>query len=355
MSNKDIGSSFYEIQPNDPEYKALETQKVDFQAHHAYYYSGRNAILAILEDITSNNDVNAIWLPSYYCDTVINLITFHFNNIRYYPINPFEFDIDIDITAFSAVNDIVILNNFWGLSTFRYPENKSSRAIVIEDHSHGWLSKQCLNSKADYCVVSLRKNYPIPLGAIAWKPDANRGKLTHRDNIDPSILEAYDKFSRSLSLKRQYIKNQAKEVKSEYLRLLNEGENLLNHSNSYMAPDASLVNTIEELCCLNPNLIKNKHFQLVKDTINDCKHFKIVQRQSFTPFGLLLLFKDKVKFDSIKQWLISQNIYPAHLWPNIESDLEWKYLLNLHLDFRYNIEDMSYLVEKINIWIKNNV
>jgi len=48
--------------------------------------------------------------------------------------------------------------------------------------------------------------------------------------------------------------------------------------------------------------------------------------------------------------MVSHNIYPAHLWPNNTIKLDWKYVLNIHVDFRYSLNDMDYIIETINHW-----
>ncbi|TJY33435.1 hypothetical protein [Pontimicrobium aquaticum] len=354
MSNKDIGSCFYELKPGDPEYKALTQNVVQLKHSFAFYYSGRNAFLAVFNDIESKTTINKIWLPSYYCDTVVNLINSNFKNVAYYNIDPFHFESDIDVTEFASKDDIVILNNFWGLSTFKDYSNIKEKPIIIEDHTHGWLSKQSLNSNADYCICSLRKTYPIPLGAITWMPNSNSKQTPYKDAKDTAIIKAYLSFNNSMKLKRAFIKKD-KNTKDEYLDLLNNGESILCESNSYNKPNNELLDQINKYLAFNPNIVKANNFNQIIGSINKTHKFKILKREGFTPFGLLLLFKSEKLFISFKNWLISNNIYPAHLWPNTKTESEWKYLFNLHIDFRYNIEDISYLVEKINIWIKNNV
>ena len=60
--NRDIGSSFYDLHENDKEFLVLNETKTKFIQNYNYYYSGRNAILAILKKITKNQIINSIWL-----------------------------------------------------------------------------------------------------------------------------------------------------------------------------------------------------------------------------------------------------------------------------------------------------
>jgi len=351
--NKEIGSNFYLLESKDPEYKLLEQNKISLDVNdYSFYYSGRNALLAIIEKIKATNTIETIWLPYYYCYTISDLINHHFSNIKYYKVSPFEFTKTIDITSFSNKNDIVILNNFWGLSTFDYPQ--TDRAFTIEDHTHGWLSNQSLNSKADYCFASLRKVYPIPLGSVVWSPNTKKKLDYYQDTADEKIENAYQMIEDSMLLKRQFIKNQSL-VKPEYLLSFIQGESLLSFSENYIKPKAETIDLIKSFFTLDPNPVKSQNLKCILQHIEPSKHFKIIQKEGVTPFGLLLLFRNYQVFDSFRIWLISNQIFPAHLWPNNKVLLKWKYLLNIHVDFRYDIDSMSYLVEKINVWVKNNV
>ncbi len=353
--NRDIGSSFYKLFDDDFEYHALKSNTVDFNFEYDIYYSGRNAILALLKKIEKSQSIETIWLPEYYCDTVTNLLNKNFKSVKRYALNPFEFDSKPNIEDFANKNDVVFLNNFWGLSSFNYKLNKIERPIIIEDHSHGWLSKQSLQSQADYCICSLRKTYPIPLGAIVWKPSSDKSLNFYEDTTDVNIQEAFRKFSKSMELKRHFIKEHNQNVKSDYLAIVNEGESLLSNSNNYTKPKQDFFELIEPFIHLDPNLIKKNHLNYAFKNLEESEHFKIIKREGYTPFGLLALFKNEKMFLSFKQHLIHYNIYPAHLWPHNNLASKWKYLYNIHVDFRYNIEDIGYLVEKINIWSKNNV
>ncbi len=353
--NREIGSSFYSLANGDKELTVLKQQSNIIKAPLAYFYSGRNAIHAILNEIFIAGRRCTIWLPSYYCDTVVNLIENHFNNVAYYPVNPFEFDHSVNIEAFAKPNDVIIINNFWGLSSFNHKSDTKHNIIIVEDHSHGWLSEQCLNSNADYCFSSLRKTYPIPLGAVVWKPKSKKPFNHYNIANDEAVLSAHTNLNTSLTLKRQYIKNNGEKVKNTFLKHLYKGEQDLNNSQDYTKPDLNLEQLLKSFVHIDPNAIKNENLAFITKKINPSKHFKVLNKKGHTPFGLLLVFKNINTFNAFKICMINQNIYPAHLWPNTTINGTWKYLLNIHIDFRYDIEDMSYLVEKINLWTKNNV
>ena len=352
MSNREIGSTFYELTSTDVEFELLSKSKRDVSKLSLnYFYTGRNAFVAVMNDIMSRQKYNSIWLPKYYCDTVIKLFQNNYNNIRFYDIDPFSFNVEIDVIAFASPNDIVILNNFWGLSSFK-DYNDILLPIIIEDHSHGWLSKASLNSKADYCICSLRKTLPIPLGAIAWC--TNRNFIPKYDELEVEIDQSYQYFETSFRLKREFLQSNLKS-KEDFLELSSKAENLLNLSKKVSKPKDSHITLWKKYLEFDTNIIKKRNLDYMQRSLEITNKFKVVKRNDYIPFGLLLAFKNESNFNSLKKWLISHSTYPAHLWPGMKNSGEWKFLLNIHIDFRYNIEDMCYLVEKINKWIKNDV
>ncbi len=348
--DKNIGSSFYKLKKEDKEFEVLSNHKVHFTHHVTHYYSGRNAIYALLEEITSTKSIRTIWLPNYYCHNVKNSITKNFEIIKFYEINPFEPDSGFNFENFTSVNDIIILNNYWGLYDYNYSDNPKTRAIVIEDHSHGWLSKQCIHSKADYCIASIRKAYPIPLGAITWRPKLKKIAF-YENGQDVAMEKAYEYLKASLSSKRNFIKTNVTDSAKKHLAYLAKGENCITESNSYVLPKSKVIDDINKYMFFDPNEIKQINLDFLYNKLQETKTFKVIRRNGFTSFGLLLLFNNLEDFTDFKTYLIKQNIFPANLWPSNNLDLEWKYFYNIHVDFRYTIDDMAFLAETINNWI----
>jgi len=353
--NRDIGSSFYTLHENDSEYKALKEHQVSLSENYSLYYSGRNALLAILKHIESLQEIQTIWLPNYYCDTVVNMVQKNYASIQFYDVNPFdEFDKTVDFNVFSKPEDVVILNNFWGLSSFEYDIDRDASPIIIEDHTHGWLSKESLNSKADYCISAIRKYYPIPTGGMAWMPRTKEPFNFYKETIDKHIQQSWSSFNQSMNLKRQFIKKGNTSLKQQYLSFLKEADVLLSKSNTYTEPKADHKKLLNAYISLNPNSIKESHLQYIYKNAQESKQFKVIKRRDFLAFGLLVLFKNKDLFNDFKSHMIANAIYPAHLWPNNTINLEWQYILNIHVDFRYTLKDMDYIIETVNNWINTN-
>lgn len=350
---REIGSSFYQLLDTDKEFEVLKKSELKTNLHFRLYNSGRSALFALFEEILQNNTIQTIWLPEYYCHNVLNFLKRNYSSIKLYYINPFNYKADLNFQRFAKNGDIIVLNNYFGLFEYDYNPKSKNRPIIIEDHSHAWLSKQSLNSKADYCICSVRKTYPIPGGGVTWIPKAKSDSDFYQDAKDESFIKAFKSLSNSLSKKRDFLKEN-KGDKEDYLTLLAEGESFITASNSYVKPNNSLLKYLKTYIKLDPNKVKSENLNYILPKLSKSNHFKILKRKGFAPFGLLLLFSNETVFSNFKSHCIKNGIYPANLWPNNDLKTRWKHFFNIHIDFRYNFEDMDYLATIINDWIKQN-
>lgn len=207
------------------------TSNAHFLGAHELFYAGRYAIKYVIHGILEHQHINAIWIPNYYCPFVKNWLEQEFESITYYDIDPFDATSKIDWSLFTA-NDIVIANNYWGLKEHQIPNGE--RPIVIEDHSHGWLSKGCMDSQADFCIASLRKTLPIPLGGIAWKPVKSKCSIPLKPLEKNNIAIETNPMLQSWALIDSAMETKAtcnkEEEKSVFLQQYSQGEVLLRNT-----------------------------------------------------------------------------------------------------------------------------
>ncbi|MEP0213481.1 MAG: hypothetical protein ABJD66_09730, partial [Cellulophaga sp.] len=299
---------------------------------------------------------STIWLPKYYCQHVTNWLQQNFSNINFYSINAFcKTEEQLRILDFATENDIVILNNFWGVFEYQLPTTKK-KPVIIEDHSHGWLSTGCLQSKADYCFASLRKTLPIPLGGILWKPNGQKininGLLLKQDQ---NFYENWNTIEKAMLLKADYLKNNITNNKDVYLNLIAKSENYLHKQYDVIQLKEEHKQYIKTF--LNKNYTKTKTLNLetIYTAIKPSDNFKVLRYNNLVTFGLQLAFKERTLFNSLKLYLISNNIYPSELWPGNETNIvNYNFMLNIHIDFRYTKNEAEYIVETLNKWTKTN-
>ncbi len=343
MDNKTggIGSFFHQVESDD--IKDFNLDK--YITNYKLFYTGRHAIKFIIDEISLTKNISKIWLPKYYCQHVTSWLKECYSNIHLYEIDPFSSAENLDLNSFSNPTDIVILNNFWGIYKYDIPISKT-KAIFIEDHSHGWQSTNCLNSTADYCVASLRKTLPIPLGGILWQPKNN---TNYKSSLieDNDFYKNWDRIKLAMRLKSDFIEHKVNS-KDMYLQLINQSEQYLHKQ--YSPIKLTKENEAVMLLFLNKDYktYKENNLQILLNNLNKNKKFKVLNSKIDCTFGLQLLFKDRKEFDKIKKILISNHIYPSELWPNNKERNGWSYLLNIHIDFRYNQEHMQHIITTIN-------
>lgn len=349
MNTKIIGygSFFHQV-----ELELFDSVKsTDFCTDRMLFYSGRHAIKYIILLLKQTEPIETIWFPNYYCPFVKEWLEHEFKNIQYYEIDPFDPDATLDWSSFKNKKDILFINNYWGLKSLSIP-NKD-RPWVIEDHSHGWLSQGCLESEADFCIASLRKTIPLPLGGIAWKPKNSTSKISLKSlNLNQvgatdevAIREAWDTIGEAMSLKANCEEIKAKD---QYLELHANGESKLGCNYSIVPVLENHRIQLETFLFKNYNSFKKNNLSYVVPKIIPNKFFKIIGNENHDGFGLLLVFKEASHLRELKKNLISSAIYPAELWPKNEITTAYKFLLNIHMDFRYNIENLNYFIDAIN-------
>ena len=295
-------------------------------------------------------------MPKYYCPFVKNWLEINFKNIKYYNVNPFDTEAQVDFTPFNQHKDLILVNNYWGLKMYNLP--KDQRPIIVEDHSHGWLSKGCIKSEADFCIASLRKTLPVPLGGIAWKPKESKSKVSlpqinskTNNNTQVTMQTAWSKVQLAMNKKSSCI---SVKHKNEFLTLYSEGEQLLRDTHEILPLKTEHATVVKHFLFKNFNGYKKKNLNYIKSLLTPNTDFKILDNSNHIPFGLLLIFKDSEKLTTLKKFLISKSIYPAELWPENQIGYNYKFLLNIHIDFRYNTTDLNYIAEKLNLWTAPN-
>ena len=328
-----------------------EISDTSFLGKHTLFYAGRYAIKHIIDSIMKEHSIATLWMPNYYCPYVKNWLEQKLFSIKYYDIDPFDAEAKIDWKQFSA-SDVVLTNNYWGLKVNPIPTG--TRPLIIEDHSHGWLSVGCLGSEADFCIASLRKTLPIPLSGIAWKPNKSKCNIpllpleanSQDDDTNPMIM-SWNLIDTAMAKKASCLDPK---VKSEFLGNYGEGEMIIRDTQEIFTVRNTHEAIIRSVLFKDFNSFKKNNLALVYQNLKSSNAFKFIFLENPIPFGLLLVFKDLATLGDLKRYLIANAIYPAELWPKNYIEQEYKHLLNIHVDYRYNKADMNYLVQVINAW-----
>ena len=340
---KGYGSFFSYIDPTSNHLTASVNNF--YPENNTLFYTGRHAIKYVIETIKLDTAINTFWLPEYYCQHVAHWLKSNYSNIKTYKVDPTNPDFIINGNDFAQSNDVVLINNFWGISKCYFKcDNKA--VITIEDHSHGWLSSACKNSDAHFCVASLRKSVPAPLGGMAWKPNGTTLKSINL-NSSNIFTDIWNTTALAMEKKANFEaedhSNEA--LKSEFLGLINEAEMKMHHNYDLFQLSNTNKSTLKNYLKVDYLKLKTDNYEALTAMLKINKSFSVIQGIE-TPFGLTLHFKEEAVMTRFKMHLITNHIYPSLLWPN--NPAEYGFFLNLHIDYRYNENDMKYISEIIN-------
>lgn len=344
-----IGSSFNAVEARTLENFNLENYIKKYQL----FYTGRHAIRHLIDHLQETKTISKIWLPNYYCQHVTAwLKQVYQNSIETYSINPFEIKTSFNSYHFASSEDIVILNNFWGIYNYHLPQEKN-KPIFIEDHSHGWLSDSCLHSNADYCFASLRKTLPVPLGGIIWSnknslPEKSKNFKEQRD-----FTIAWNEILKAMKLKTKKLHGDESILNQEYLQLIAEYEQFLHEQHQVVTVQQEHGNVLKTFLNKDYRSYKSVNLSYLIPQIKTNNFFQIISLKKDFSFGLHLVFKDRAVLNMLKSDLIRNKIYPSELWPDNAIEFELKFLLNIHLDFRYSKKDMDFIAITLNNWVLN--
>jgi hypothetical protein len=106
--------------------------------------------------------------------------------------------------------------------------------------------------------------------------------------------------------------------------------------------------TLEAFLHKDYDFYKRKNLSYIVPKIKPSAIFALITHTPKATFGLPLIFKNRTDFRNFKSFLIKNDIYPSELWPDNQLDQKYKYLLNIHMEFRYDHSDMDYIANTIN-------
>ena len=311
-----------------------------------YYASGRFAI----RDLIDFQNITKVLLPEYVCESIINC--FDSVNIITYKLDN-NLNINIDDVLSKMTDDVTcifIIHYFGAIHQDDKLQQisvcaKSKKIIIIEDTTHSIFSDP--NTIGDYCICSLRKWFPIPDGAVLYSNKIYSLPKQKNEEIDIS------KVLSAMKLKDYYIENGI-DNKDLFRALIKEYENDLNqYTNSYKISrySYSLLQVFDIIEIKTQRL--NNYTHLKKYFLEKRIEPIVNIENGMYPFCFPIYVN---KRNSLQRYLSENGIYCAVHWPsiknnpsrNIISEKLAKHQLSLPIDQRYNIEDMEYILTKID-------
>lgn len=341
MINKEYGSDFYYFEEDNLSKKTslFQNEKISL------FFSGRAALFNLLDYGIRKYNWKKVGFPSYYCHEVIHFCESLPIEIVYYDYNPFS---DVQGVEWDDNDKNVLINiDFFGVK--KLDTSFLTKSVIIDDVTHNLLSMK--ESKADYCFGSLRKQLPLGAGGFCMgiKEDIAL-------SIDSTVLAnrtALQKLS-AMFLKSEYLLGNFTE-KDVFRNLFINAENNFGLAQT----NAVLPDIIKnQLFAINEeNLIEKTRNNIARAKNNlQLKNCRIFSSDKKTELGLVLIFEESSLRNELRKYLIDNKIYPAILWPSQKNEEDMYYenrFLFIHLDFRYSLEDVDFMIVKINEFFAN--
>lgn len=306
-----------------------------------WFGSGRDALRTLLRFGRQHRGWKRLLVPSYFCQEVVSSAAEEIPVAAYGDRPTLVEPKDVELHA--APSDVVLNVNFFGLRDARF-SHPGLGVDVIEDHSHDPWSSWVRESRATFCLASLRKTLPIPDGGIVWSPTSQNVPDEPKETGTRARASA-QKLS-SMVLKSLYLGGSAVE-KDAFRRLALAGEaeiasgevSGMSHLTRALL-DALPVEAWREQ--------RHRNHATLSQFLSDVSVLSGAGTGT-TPFSVIVILADRAERDRVKASLIQARIYPAVLWPmdepvvspihDADRDLAER-MLSLHCDFRYDAVDL---------------
>ncbi len=332
MMRNEIGSEYWDIPLSDH-------QNNVFPYHTQWYLSGRSALKAIIRDL---KNCRTVALPSWCCDSVIK--PFVDAGIKVYFYSVWYDGALLQDMRFDC--DALLVMDYFGYTTTKQ-ELLNYNGIVIRDLTHSLFSSTY--DDADYLFGSLRKWCGVWTGGFVWSKDGHTLPMEQiEDNGYTNIRE------HAMKMKKEYIYGD--NLGKEYLEEFNKAEELLEDIGMLPASERD-----KKLACLiNVEYIKEKRRANASVLQEAFPEWLFFSRLDFSDCPLFVpVFIPNNQRDGLRRYLIDQSIYcPVH-WPlskyhNLLSKEREIYEneLSLVCDQRYNVEDMTRMVNEIKRYME---
>lgn len=323
-----------------------------FYPNGAIHSTGCSTIRTILEHGKLNRGWKTIWMPTYFIKEVITVIAESDLIVKYYQDNPLMNPPGLPNGKCSP-NDVVFRMNYFG---WRGSEAILSPAElgcdIIEDHCHDLIGNWAIGSRATYCIATLRKLYPLPDSAILWSP--SQAEIPEEPEITTSHLSAVEKKLSGMLLKQFYLSG-GKVSKSEFRKTAIAGEEEIGGTNGISGASELSRNLLSIISVTKLSQRRTENFEAFRK-LAPSSVLNYIAWDNFVPgcypFSIIFLFDTKNQRDSIRDYLIQNQIYPAIFWDwSDDLDLDDPQgqdfaarMLAIPCDFRYKNADLERVV-----------
>ena len=340
--SKEIGSEFW---------IESDQEKLLLKRNGVYVLSGRTAIDLIIQDIQHTQEIRMVYMPAWCCDSMLAPFLDRNIAVQFYDIqlkDSLSYAIDD-----SAVPDILYLTNYFGyentlpLETVKRFKEKGS--IILYDRTHSFLMEDSTYQIiADYSFASIRKWMGVIGGAVVTG-------LTQDYPLNECPYASVKR--RAMQDKYLYLQGDRRINKQDYLNAFGDfGHCLAQDYRNYIMDDLSYsIYKEQDVAVMKAKRQKNAVF--LHSNLHGLKLLGNLTEDA-APLFVPVFFESKDKRNAVRRGLIESQIYcPIH-WPkpqlipiefNVNDIFDTE--LSLVCDQRYNLSDISRIVEVIQRYI----
>lgn len=314
--------------------------------------SGRAALYFIISDIIKTTKKRNIWIPAFYCPSVVQLIKNFGLTIHYYDINVKNGK--IEYSAYEKVEGIFLFMRYYGFS--EYPDlldeiKANKEVILIEDITHSLLCKK-IDLNIDYYFASVRKWLGVCTGGFLLAPNKNitcsYGKENNKlDYFYKSFIKQYDLYMNIGNGIRDYFKDCFWKCELALDNSIVGYDICTDDKKKIMYWDSDTVKQIRRrnATCIVENII-DKEYLIYRTVESDD-----------VPFFVPILLKNRKERDMLCRLLDENNIFCNISW---ERPINYYGCSNIIgndfgmvCDERYSINEINRMMEIVNMWLIN--
>ncbi len=347
MNKQEYGSDFHYI--DSEKWRDVNFINPFFQESNLeLYYSGRAALYDIVKSGIKNHAWHTIAVPSYYCHEVVQFIQPLPITIEYYDVTPFK-ERTFNVSGWlDSKETVVLIVDYFGMSKIDFSHLKES--IIIEDFTHN--IEDVYSSKAHYCFGSLRKVLPLPVGGFGY---SRNNPLVVKTSLNLQADYTAMKRLSAMVMKNLYLEGEI--TNKEIFRNLYSGtEEKFSNGYTFSKLPKFVNDYLNSLLILKLIKAKKNNLSLAKSLLKTNKSFELITTETNSDFALTLKFKSSEARNLFKNYLIEHNIFPIVLWPNQFLDANKHFeetILFIHVDFRYDQEEITTIITTINKYFDN--
>ena len=271
-----------------------------------------------------------VWVPSYYCQDVVQSLRSTGLEIDTYSDGPLDQVPDLG-SADLGHGDVLIRMNYFGVRPVPRVDDLNRRLVaVIDDVTHDPWCPHSRTGDADWCIASLRKVLPLPDGGAVWSPTGR--ELPSPLPLTPECRTASLEKLAAMIMKGLYLAG-APVNKQTFRKLSMDSESRIGVGSPSGMPSwtASLLSAfpIESW-----RAKRRANHQVLAQNLSEVPWLTLLPPspdQDACPFSAVLLFPTNELRDDVRQKLIGDNVFPAIVWPLDEARLGA--IPERHLDF----------------------